>query len=269
MKLPNRLGLGRRNRPQLAGDGPALAEVRDIAIRTLYHDRDKAERDAYQARLASQHEHKGLLHRLGLRRKVEADPFDEIKAPVRGNARAAPPPAVAKPAPTQQVKPKKRDRGDMVVAALGVTLGLTCALFPWYIFFNQEKFGVRGFVFEGRGSMTSPSNLVYQPELINRPFSTGEVPRMNLDFFPTATLPAEEDEIRAVPASEQPFPSDLITFRLVHVANGRAMIQDEDGLWVVQRGSRLPDASEVASIEQRDGNWVLVTTLDKVVELQR
>lgn len=267
MKLPNRLGLGRGNRPQFAGDGPALAEARDVAIRTLYHDRDKAERDAYQARLASRHDEKGLWQRLGLRKKVETDPFDEIRAPVRANA--APTPAVAKPALTQQAKPRKRDRSDIVVAGLGVTLGLTCALFPWYIFFNQEKFGVREFVFEGRGSMTPPSNLVYQPALINQPFSTGEVPRMNLDFFPTATLPAEEDEIRAVPASEQPFPSDLITFRLVHVANGRAMIQDEDGLWVVQRGSRLPDASEVASIEQRNGNWVLVTTLDKVVELQR
>ena len=37
-------------------------------------------------------------------------------------------------------KPRWR-RDDMTVAALGVTLGLTCALFPWYIFFNPEKFG--------------------------------------------------------------------------------------------------------------------------------
>ncbi len=45
------------------------------------------------------------------------------------------------------------------------------------------------------------------------------------------------------------------------------MIEDSDGLWVVQRGSQLPDASRVAAIEQRDGRWVLVTTHDKVVEL--
>lgn len=268
MNLSNRLGLGHKSRPRLAGDGTALAEARDAAIRTLYHERDKAERDAYQAKLASRHEKKGLLHRLGFRRKEEPAPFEEFKAPKAARASSAPPAQVARPAALLP-KAKKRDRSDIVVAALGVTLGLTCALFPWYIFFNQEQFGVREFIFEGRGSVTPPSNLVYQPALINQPFSTGEVPKMNLDFFPTATLPGEEDEVRAVPASEQPFPSDLISFKLVHVANGRAMIEDDDGLWVVQRGSRLPDASEVASIERRDGNWVLVTTLDKVVELQR
>ena len=269
MNLSNRLGLGNKNRPTLAGDGSTLAEARDVAIRTLYHERDKAERDAYQAKLASRHERKGLLQRLGFRRKDETAAFEEFKAPVAGRPKARSSSPAVRPAPAALPKARKRDRSDMVVAVLGVALGLTCALFPWYIFFNQEQFGVREFVFQGRGLVTPPSNLVYQPALINQPFSTGEVPKMNLDFFPTATLPAEEDEIRSVPASEQPFPSDLISFKLVHVANGRAMIQDEDGLWVVQRGSRLPDASEVASIEQRDGNWVLVTTLDKVVELQR
>ncbi|TPO11857.1 hypothetical protein FJ980_04530, partial [Mesorhizobium sp. B1-1-5] len=34
-------------------------------------------------------------------------------------------------------------RSDFVIAALGITLGLICALFPWYIFFNQEQFGVQ------------------------------------------------------------------------------------------------------------------------------
>ena len=56
-------------------------------------------------------------------------------------------------------------------------------------------------------------------------------------------------------------------FRLVHVANGRAMIEDDAGLWVVQAGSMLPDSSRVAGIEQRDGKWVLVTSTDRVVAL--
>jgi hypothetical protein len=56
-------------------------------------------------------------------------------------------------------------------------------------------------------------------------------------------------------------------FRLVHVANGRAMIEDDAGLWVVQAGSMLPDSSRVARIEKRDGKWVLVTSTDRVVAL--
>lgn len=165
-------------------------------------------------------------------------------------------------------KRKKIDRGDVTVAALGITLGLTCALFPWYIFLNQDKFGVRELVFEGRRDGSSSAQVSYQPPLIGKPFTTGEVPKMNLDFFPTATLPAENVPARIIAAADQPFPSDLVGFKLVHVANGRAMIEDRDGLWVVQPGSRLPDASRVMSIEKRDGHWVLVTSLDKVVELQ-
>ncbi|MBL8582290.1 MAG: hypothetical protein JNL61_08700 [Rhizobiaceae bacterium] len=64
---------------------------------------------------------------------------------------------------------------------------------------------------------------------------------------------------------EQPFPAEKVVFHLVHVANGRAMIADDSGLWVVQKGSVLPDSSKVASIEQRNGRWVLVTTRDEVL----
>ncbi|RUW32821.1 hypothetical protein EOA37_31525, partial [Mesorhizobium sp. M2A.F.Ca.ET.015.02.1.1] len=58
-------------------------------------------------------------------------------------------------------------------------------------------------------------------------------------------------------------------FKMVHVANGRAMIEDDTGLWVVQRGSVLPDSSRVASIEQRGGKWVIVTSTDKVIQLSK
>lgn len=193
-------------------------------------------------------------------RRLFGDPQEKTPKAV------APAPA---PAPVRVAKAKKKtmDRGDVIVAALGVTLAVVCAVFPWYIFFNQEKFGVREFVFSGNGQMSrsAPSGHVAAP--VGKPFASAEVPKMELDFFPTATLPSARDARRAVPASEQPFPSDRVEFRLIHVANGRAMIEDADGLWVVQRGSRLPDASVVAAIEQRGGRWVIVTTHDKVVEL--
>ncbi|RWD95075.1 MAG: hypothetical protein EOS61_33005, partial [Mesorhizobium sp.] len=67
---------------------------------------------------------------------------------------------------------------------------------------------------------------------------------------------------------EQPFPA-ASEFKMVHIANGRAMIEDDTGLWIVQRGSVLPDTSRVASIEQRGGKWVIVTDADKVIELSR
>ena len=62
-----------------------------------------------------------------------------------------------KPVPfTAQPTARSRDRrSDLTVAALGVTLGLICALFPWYIFFNPEEFGVRAMKFGGSGGEPS------------------------------------------------------------------------------------------------------------------
>lgn len=160
---------------------------------------------------------------------------------------------------------------DLTIAALGITLGLICALFPWYIFFNQEKFGVRAMKFEGGGVTASgPIALGPQPQRVGAPMNIEDVPVMQLDFFATGTLPDKKgDSDGAAPPGldEQPFPAEIQQFKLVHIANGRAMIEDDAGLWVVQPGSVLPDSSQVVSIEKRDGNWVLVTSNDHVLEL--
>lgn len=169
---------------------------------------------------------------------------------------------------SKAVRKAKERRDDIMVMALGVTLGLICALFPWYIFFNQEKFGVRAVKFEGSGRQVSqPMSLSPQPELVGRPMILDEVPIMQLDLLATGTLPDPDEETGLPDLAEQPFPADLVKYDLVHVANGRAMIADDVGLWVVQVGSRLPDQSRVTAIEKRDGNWVLVTSNDRTVVL--
>jgi hypothetical protein len=162
-------------------------------------------------------------------------------------------------------------RSDMVIVGSGLALAIGCALFPWYVFFNQEKFGVQAMNFSGNeAGTTMPSDLVYPPELVRRELNPGEIPMLSLDLLSTGTLPDKDDPAsRGVPLADQPFPGEKrkVEFSLVHVANGRAMIEDEDGLWVVQKGSTLPDASKVASIEKRDGVWVLVTDADRVIQM--
>ena len=173
--------------------------------------------------------------------------------------------------PRRAVRPKPaKSPGrstDIVIAGFGVALGLVCAMLPWYVFLNQEEFGIRALVFEGNGSDELPARLAYQHAAIRAPFAANDIPRMGFDFLPTGTLPKGPQKLGAS-LEDQPFPADLVAFKLVHVANGRAMIQDDNGLWVVQPGSELPDSSRVASIEQRDGSWVLVTTFDRVIPLQ-
>jgi hypothetical protein len=155
-------------------------------------------------------------------------------------------------------------RSDFVIAALGITLGLICALFPWYIFFNQEQFGVQAIKFGGSGSNSGRAGGGVVAER-SGPLTAKDIPDADIDLFATGTV--QDDP--APPPGDQPFPAAASEFKMVHVANGRAMIEDDTGLWIVQRGSVLPDSSRVASIEQRGGKWVIVTSADKVIQLSR
>src|SRR5437868_3353713 len=72
---------------------------------------------------------------------------------------------------------RKADRrSDLVVAALGITLGLICALFPWYIFFNQEQFGVQAIRFGGSGTNTGRVAGNSQQENPGAPATAKSVP---------------------------------------------------------------------------------------------
>jgi len=177
-----------------------------------------------------------------------------------------PPPSVQFPMPA-----KKDDRrSDLLIAGLGVALGLTCALFPWYIFFNQDQFGVQAIRFGGRGQNAGRATIDARPGGGGTPLAGQEIPDSALDLFSTGTLQLKPESADRAPGLEQqPFPAEATEFRLVHIANGRAMIEDNAGLWVVQKGSVLPDSSVVRSIEKRNGRWVLVTSTDRVIEISK
>jgi hypothetical protein len=153
---------------------------------------------------------------------------------------------------------------DVLVAGMGVGLGLVCALFPWYIFLHQDKFGIPSIRFSGRPAGT--------PGLNEGPLRIGAIWKLpdrkdaGLDAFPTGTV--KPNNPKPSSDTDQPFPGDKSArFNLVQVANGQAMIEDADGFFVVRVGSPLPDDSRVRSIEKREGKWVLVTSADKVVYL--
>lgn len=163
---------------------------------------------------------------------------------------------------------------DTIVAGLGIMLGLVCAFFPWYVFFNQEKFGIRAVQFSGgNGTRLAPDELTYQPSLVGKGFAIEDVPLLQLDRIATGTVPPDADPASGeMSLANQPFPGELAPepeYQVVHIANGRAMIEDREGLYVVQTGSILPDKSRVASIEKRNGNWVMVTSSDKVMHLRQ
>lgn len=149
---------------------------------------------------------------------------------------------------------------DWAVMLGGIGLATVCALFPWYIFLNQEEFGVRPLAFEGRPPDEGPAPA-FLPELVGMRIPQRMIELPPLDYSATGTVSAEPPE--ALP--EQPFPGDANQFRVVHAANGRAMIEDEDGYWIVERGSSLPDGSRVSRIRNNQGKWEIVTTRDAVI----
>lgn len=160
----------------------------------------------------------------------------------------------------------KSSRQDILIAALGIALGLTCALFPWYIFFNQDQFGPPAMKFEGTEVEAVGDDALATPVL---PRGNSEVriigiPDLNLDYSPTGSLP-RVFSAPVLPLPEQAFPDEGTPFKILHVTAGRAMIEDDTGIWVVEPGAKLPDRSHVTSIERRKGKWVVVTSDSKVL----
>ena len=174
---------------------------------------------------------------------------------------------VSRPAKPVAPASSRTQRGDFVIGGLGILLGLTCALFPWYIFFNPDKFGPPSVQFQGGDTIASIGRITFDdlPQRIGTPLEDGDAPWAPLDLMATGTLPPADEPPPRLGLDQQPFPGEEPPFRLVHVANGRGMIEDETGLFIVQRGSKLPDSSTVSAFEQRDGKWIIRTSKDKVI----
>ncbi len=120
----------------------------------------------------------------------EAKAAKEVEAS-RGSAIDGLFPAKEWPQPPRAQFPrlgKKADRrGDFVIAALGITLGLICALFPWYIFYNQDQFGVQAIKFGGSGSNAGRAG---GGAAIGggAPLTASDIPSAQLDLLATGTL---------------------------------------------------------------------------------
>jgi hypothetical protein len=160
--------------------------------------------------------------------------------------------------------------GDKILVSAGVMLAAGAAFFPWYVFLNPAKFSVPT-LWEGK-----TRNL---PETAGKDVASVSPAAMvdddndpaleSVDPVATATtsgLGAEKKLGTPVETGlNQPLPLGS-GFRLMHVANGRALIEDARGMYIVRVGSILPDNSRLATLEQRDGAWVIVTSNGNVIE---
>ena len=168
------------------------------------------------------------------------------------------------PVPPLPVRKKKFWTTDRIIGWSGAVLALAAAFFPWYVFVNEDKFGLEAL----RAMVSQDAAVPSRRSTSNN--SSGGIPDRTLqaalppaeDRLITGTVPAEESADKdagedAVPA--QPFPAAPRGFRLLKVIKDQAMIEDATGIYVVHKGDVLPDQTKVADLEQRDGKWVLVT----------
>lgn len=152
---------------------------------------------------------------------------------------------------------------DKALGAAGITLAAIATFFPWYAFLHQDKFsmpapwsGTTRDVPEKIGSgdvasLTPDGKLETDPEI-----------KAAVDQLFTATVPSQDENgvsANQEDGPEQPFPGSS-GFKLMHVANGRALIEDASGMYLVRVGSVLPDNSRLATLEQREGRWVMITS---------
>lgn len=166
-------------------------------------------------------------------------------------------------------EPRKSRREELLTAALGMSLGTAATVFPWYVFLHQEDFGPPVMAFGGNtGQASAPGAMDAAPARIGLPMTVENLPKTGLDPFATGTLPIPGiGSPGEIDIAHQSYPMEAPPYRMVHATLGRAMIADDQGLFVVQPGSKLPDSSLVRAIEKRGGEWVLVTTDDRVLKV--
>lgn len=158
---------------------------------------------------------------------------------------------------------------DKALGATGIALAALATFFPWYAFLHQDQFSMpslwQGSTRDvpdraGSGGVSSPLAMT------DRDAAT----QAAIDQLTTATVPeGESRKLDGGPEDglEQPFPA-ATGFKLVHVANGRALIEDSSGMYIVRIGSILPDNSRLATLEQRDGRWVMITSKGEIQQAE-
>ena len=165
---------------------------------------------------------------------------------------------------------RKPSFSDRLLVTTGVTLAALAAFFPWYVFLNPQEFSVPP-LWQGdkRDLPETPAREVMSVSPAAMVDDDDADLPGDLDPVKTATVPnlGKEKKSGATPEKplDQPLPAPT-GFRLMHVANGRALIEDARGMYIVRVGSILPDNSRLATLEQREGAWVIVTSNGEVIK---
>lgn len=163
-----------------------------------------------------------------------------------------------------------RDFDRMLTGGL-IVVAATAAALPWYVFFNPEKFGISGAGWEALKNMPQKDGggvMAIVPHVDEGLTSDGrkDAATPDIDALTTATVQTTgEGQNTNTDGKSQPFPGGT-RFKLLHVSNGRALIEDKSGMFLVQIGSVLPDESRLLSMSNVEGKWQIITSAGELYE---
>jgi hypothetical protein len=144
---------------------------------------------------------------------------------------------------------------DKILGAIGLAMAAAATFLPWYVFLHPEKFSIPP-LWQGttRDLPERPGRSVVSVSPLAMTDMDSETAAA-VDRLTTATVPGLDGETVRDKG-----------FKLMHVANGRALIEDASGMYIVRVGSVLPDNSRLATFEERGGRWVMITSKGEVYE---
>ncbi len=163
-----------------------------------------------------------------------------------------------------------RDFDRMLTGGM-IVVAATAAALPWYVFFNPEKFGISGNGWEALKHVPQRNGggvAAIVPHVDEGLTSDGrnDEAKLDVDALTTATVQTTgQGQNGSSDSKFQPFPGGT-RFKLLHVSNGRALIEDKSGMFLVQIGSILPDESRLLSMSNVEGKWQIVTSAGELYQ---
>lgn len=160
---------------------------------------------------------------------------------------------------------------DFFIGFFGVCLAAVSAWFPWYVHNNADDFGPPRMVFDGqRNPLPGADPRLREVAGRIRPILDGA----GLDTTTTGSIPQPSSRLTGRQAVTGETggtlkvvgpPTQPPNYRMIFAIRGRALLRDGDDLIPVARGAKLPDGSEVESIERKNGFWELHTSSDQTL----
>lgn len=166
---------------------------------------------------------------------------------------------------------------DNFLVLTGIALAGLAAFFPWYAFYNSKNLAhVPGTAIGSRDLPEMAARDVVNPSPSAIPDKDAALNGTNPELIVTGAIPDElltgtnpepetkhEEDHEA--EAEQPMPIDT-SYKLLHVANGEAMIEYGGGIFLARVGEVLPDDSRIATMKKDGDKWVIVTDKGDVIK---